>query len=130
MIERSPGHHLKGVSMSISGALNNAMSGLRAAGRASELVSSNISNALTPGYSSQTLNLSSGQYTPGVRIGDVERNTDPALQSTTRKAEAAHAKSGVYADFYAIMSGFVGTVDDSTSIFFYKISINAPLCFF
>ena len=102
--------------MTISSALNSAMTGLTASARLSQVTSENLANALTPGYSSQMLNLSSGQHTPGVRIGDVERNVDPALQSTTRKAEAAHAKSGVYADFFAIMSGFVGTVDDSTSI--------------
>ena len=33
--------------MTISGALNNAMTGLRAAGRATQVVSSNLSNVLT-----------------------------------------------------------------------------------
>jgi hypothetical protein len=43
--------------MTISGALSNALSGLRAAGRGAEVVSSNISNALTPGYARRELSL-------------------------------------------------------------------------
>ncbi|MEP4035094.1 flagellar hook-associated protein FlgK [Pseudophaeobacter sp.] len=102
--------------MSITSALNSAMTGLTANARLSQVTSENLANALTPGYSSQKLNLSTSQYAAGVRIGDVERNVDPALQATTRKAEAEYAKVGVYSDFYARMSGYVGTVDDSTSI--------------
>jgi flagellar hook-associated protein 1 FlgK len=92
------------------------MTGLTANARLSQVTSENLANALTPGYSSQKLNLSTSQYAAGVRIGDVERNIDPALQSSTRKAEAEYAKVEVYSDFYSRMSGFVGTVDDNTSI--------------
>lgn len=102
--------------MSITSALNSAMTGLTANARLSQVTSENLANALTPGYSSQKLNLSTSQYAAGVRIGDVERNIDPALQSSTRKAEAEYAKVEVYSDFYSRMSGFVGTVDDNTSI--------------
>lgn len=102
--------------MSITSALNSAMTGLTANARLSQVTSENLANALTPGYSSQKLNLSTSQYAAGVRIGDVERNIDPALQSTTRKAEAEYARVEVYSDFYSRMSGYVGTVDDSTSI--------------
>jgi flagellar hook-associated protein 1 FlgK len=92
------------------------MTGLTANARLSQVTSENLANALTPGYSSQKLNLSTSQYAAGVRIGDVERNVNPALQSTTRKAEAEYAKIGVYSDFYSRMSNFVGTVDDNMSI--------------
>lgn len=102
--------------MSITSALNSAMTGLTANARLSQVTSENLANALTPGYSSQKLNLSTSQYAAGVRIGDVERNVNPALQSTTRKAEAEYAKIGVYSDFYSRMSNFVGTVDDNMSI--------------
>lgn len=102
--------------MSITSALNSAMTGLTANARLSQVTSENLANALTPGYSAQRLNLSSGQYAPGVRIGDIDRSINPALQSSARKAEAEYSQTGVYADFYNIMSGLVGTVDDSTSI--------------
>ncbi|MFT6457156.1 MAG: flagellar hook-associated protein 1 FlgK [Pseudophaeobacter arcticus] len=92
------------------------MTGLTANARLSQVTSENLANALTPGYSSQKLNLSTSQYAAGVRIGDVERNINPALQSTTRKAEAEYAKVGVYSDFYSRMSNYVGTVDDNMSI--------------
>ncbi len=102
--------------MSITSALNSAMTGLTANARLTQVTSENLANALTPGYSSQKLNLSTSQYAAGVRIGDVERNIDPALQTSTRKAEADFAASIVYADFYTSMSGLVGKVDDPTSI--------------
>ena len=56
--------------MSITGAMNAAISGLRAAARGSELVSNNISNALTPSYGRRGLDLSALSYgaTGGVRI--------------------------------------------------------------
>ncbi|MFD2438939.1 flagellar basal body protein [Paracoccus kondratievae] len=44
--------------MSISSAISNAVSGLTAASRGTEVVSANIANALTPGYARRELNLS------------------------------------------------------------------------
>ncbi|CUH86597.1 Flagellar hook-associated protein 1 [Phaeobacter sp. CECT 5382] len=102
--------------MSITSALNSAMSGITANARLTQVTSENLANALTPGYSAQTLNLTSGGYTDGVKIGGVERVRDVALQSSARTAEAEYAASGVYADFYTKMTGLVGTVDDETSI--------------
>ena len=55
--------------MSLSSALNSAMSGLTAASRASEVVSENIANVMTPGYARRSLELASAVHTgPGVRI--------------------------------------------------------------
>ena len=85
--------------MSITSALNSAMTGLTANARLSQVTSENLANALTPGYSSQRLNRSSGQYAPGGRSGDVQRNIDPALQSSTRKAEAEFGRSEYSFDF-------------------------------
>ncbi|MCH5377201.1 MAG: flagellar basal body protein, partial [Planctomycetes bacterium] len=43
--------------MALSSALNNALSGLNAAARASGVVSSNIANAMTEGYAQRSLGL-------------------------------------------------------------------------
>ncbi|EKD61720.1 MAG: hypothetical protein ACD_54C00129G0001, partial [uncultured bacterium] len=44
--------------MSISGGLSSALSGLNAAARAAEIVSSNIANAMTEGYGRRELQTS------------------------------------------------------------------------
>lgn len=102
--------------MSITSALNSAMTGITANARLTQVTSENLANALTPGYSAQKLNLTANMTSGGVSIGGVERNIDPALQSSARKAQAEYANAEVYSNFYSIMSGLVGTVDDETSI--------------
>ena len=102
--------------MTLTSAINSAVSGLTSNARSSQVVSENLANALTPGYSAQKLNLSTNAFTGGVRVGDVERLIDPALQASTRTAEAEYYASEVYADFYSRMSNLVGLVDDETSI--------------
>ncbi|MFW8633946.1 flagellar hook-associated protein FlgK [Cribrihabitans pelagius] len=103
--------------MSIYSALNSAMSGLTAASRSSQVVSENLANALTPGYSRRTLELHSpGDAVTGVRVGHVKRVTDPGLVSSRRIAEADFGVAKARADFYSRMSTLVGTVDDSSSL--------------
>ncbi|HEX9856935.1 MAG TPA: flagellar basal body protein, partial [Paracoccaceae bacterium] len=75
--------------MSISATLASALSGLTAASRAAELVSSNVANALTEGYARRELSLGArglaggGQ---GVQIIGVTRTVDQALLSDRRVA--------------------------------------------
>ncbi|MDE4172931.1 flagellar hook-associated protein FlgK [Phaeobacter sp. PT47_59] len=102
--------------MSISSAISSAMSGLTAASRSSQIVSENLANALTPGYSRRSLELNSNAYAPGVSVGSVNRMIDPAIVTARRDAQSEQAVAQVNADFYARMSGLVGTVDDETSI--------------
>ena len=103
--------------MSIYSALNSAMSGLSAASRSSQIVSENLANALTPGYTRRVLDLNSpGAGVPGVRIGHVQRLNDPVVISNRRVAEADFGAAKVQADFFARMSDLVGTVDDKMSL--------------
>lgn len=104
--------------MSITGALTNAMTGLRAAGRGAELISSNISNALTPGYARRVLSLSSsavGDY-GGVRIDGITRIVDQALVADRRLAHAEEGQARIAADFFARIEGLLGTPDNPTSL--------------
>ena len=58
--------------MSISGALNNAASGLAASARLADTIANNVANAMTPGFARRTTELSSlalGGYGSGVRVG-------------------------------------------------------------
>ena len=60
--------------MSIGSAVSNALSGLGAAAESAELISSNVSNALTPGYAKRDLIVSSRHSSQGgVKIDGVLR---------------------------------------------------------
>ncbi len=102
--------------MTISSAISAAMSGLNAASRSSQIVSENLANALTPGYSRRTLELNANAYSPGVKIGAVQRVVDPAIVSARRDAQSDQAVAEVRSTFFSRMSGLVGTVDDEASI--------------
>lgn len=104
--------------MSISGALNNAVSGLRATGRAAEVVSSNIANALTPGYGARSLTLSSRSTgdTGGVRIEGIVRNVDPLLLSDRRLAAADYGNASISAGFLDQLDGLLGTPETTGSL--------------
>jgi flagellar hook-associated protein 1 FlgK len=101
--------------MTISGALSNAMTGLRAAGRTSEIVSANIANALTPGYGVRDLSLSSSQL-GGVKIDGVLRNVDPGLLADKRLAEAAFSNASDRTAFLTELESLLGTPDEDHSL--------------
>lgn len=104
--------------MSITGALNNAMSGLRAAGRGSELVSSNIANALTPGYGRRMLALSSSALgsASGVQIDGITRMVNEGVAQDRRLADARNAEATKVADFFARLESVIGTPGDAFSV--------------
>ncbi|MBD3665527.1 flagellar hook-associated protein FlgK [Sulfitobacter aestuariivivens] len=101
--------------MSISSAMSNAVLGLRAAGRGAEVISSNIANALTPGYGRRDLALSSGML-GGVTAVGVVRIVDAGLASDRRLAEAANNSASLSAGFFARLEGLYGTPDDPNSV--------------
>tara|TARA_B110000908_G_scaffold165617_1_gene215380 strand:- start:233 stop:1687 length:1455 start_codon:yes stop_codon:yes gene_type:complete len=104
--------------MTISSALNNAMTGLRAAGRATQVVSSNLSNALTEGYGTRSLGLSSQSIggLGGVRIDGIMRNVDPVLVSDRQMASAAYANQQTTQDFMTALDRLFGTPDQAGSL--------------
>lgn len=77
--------------MPISQSLNNALTGLNAASRGADLVSSNIANAATEGYAPRSLSLSArdvGGLGAGVRINGVVRHNDPYLTAQRQLSDA------------------------------------------
>jgi flagellar hook-associated protein 1 FlgK len=104
--------------MTISGALSNAMSGLRAAGRASEVVSSNISNVMTEGYGQRSLSLSPNAVggSGGVLINGVIRNVDPVLIADRRLADAQNGNANTKAAFLAQLETLVGDPESEGSL--------------
>ena len=104
--------------MSISGALNNALSGLRAAGRSSEVVANNISNALTPGYAPRGIELSASRLagSGGVSVEGIVRNVDSFLLSDRRLASAERGLHTEIAGFHGRIEELIGTPDQPGSL--------------
>jgi flagellar hook-associated protein 1 len=105
--------------MSISGALSNALSGLTMASRASELVSSNVANAMTPGYARRELNIGArvlGDQGQGVSVNGVDRVVDRALLSDRRMADAGTGRRATLARFQAGLEGAIGVPGSDASM--------------
>lgn len=87
--------------MSISTALNNAVSGLTASSRMAEVVSSNTANAMTAGYARRELSLSAETLggNGGVRILGVNRMINATLLQDRRLSDAETENASARADF-------------------------------
>ncbi|MDZ4095625.1 MAG: flagellar basal body protein, partial [Paracoccaceae bacterium] len=105
--------------MSITSSLSSALSGLNAASRAAELVSSNVANALTAGYARRELVLSARQLGgsgQGVTVVGVTRTVDQAVLSDRRVAEAGASNRDVRQAFLARLEAVLGTPDSEGSL--------------
>ena len=105
--------------MSISSALTNALSGLRANGKLAEVTSNNLANALTPGYARQAVTLSgsvTGGAGTGVSVEGVERTSDPDLTAARRIADGNLAEGNERLDGIARLERALGTVEDTASL--------------
>ncbi|PZQ49427.1 MAG: flagellar hook-associated protein FlgK [Rhodovulum sulfidophilum] len=97
--------------MSISNALNNAASGLRATSRLASTISNNVSNALTEGYAARTTQLgsvSAGGLGSGVRVTATLRAESAYLTAERRVAEATAEASGARSDAYTRLIAAMG----------------------
>lgn len=105
--------------MTISGSLSSALSGLTAASRAAEIVSSNIANAMTEGYGRRELQLSArvvGAGGQGVRINGVIRITNTVAIGDRRLAEASNGDKATRAAFLQRLEGVIGSPDLASSL--------------
>ena len=105
--------------MSLSTAFSNALTGLNANARAAQVVSNNVSNALTEGYGKRELVLSArsaGAAGAGVRIEGVARVVDQALIQDRRLAQAEVGDARERAVFMAELERLVGLPDDPASL--------------
>lgn len=108
--------------MSLSDALSIAMSGLRANQAAMSLVSSNVSNAETPGYVRKTLDqvtTNSGSVGSNVRIVGVNRELDQYVQAQLRTETSGAGYASLRSNFLKQLQsiygnpGSVGTLEDA-----------------
>lgn len=105
--------------MSISSAISNAVSGLTAVSRGTDIVSSNIANALTEGYARRELQLSSRIYEQaggGVVIDGVARLMNAGLLAEHRVAQADVGASTTLSKFHAAMESAFGTGTEASSL--------------
>ena len=94
------------------------MSGLQAASRASELVSSNIANALTPGYARRTLSVSSATSGAGtgVQVNGVTRHVDAQVIADRRLAGSEFGYRATTSTYMTRVEDLIGTSDQTGSL--------------
>ncbi|WP_424943761.1 flagellar hook-associated protein FlgK [Aliiroseovarius crassostreae] len=105
--------------MTIANSMQNALSGLNAASRAANLVSSNVANAMTEGYGPRSLELSSRSLAgsgSGVFVEGVTRHTDEVLIGDRRLTDAAVGYDNTKADFLKSVESMIGTPDQAGSL--------------
>ena len=101
--------------MSISSSLSNALSGLTAASRAAEIVSSNLANSLTDGYARRRLDLSSqstGGVGGGVQIDGVARLVDRGVLADRRISDANLGFADTSVAFFRNLERVMGVPGD------------------
>lgn len=105
--------------MTISGTFYNALSGLTASSRAAEIVSSNVANAMTPGYGVRELTRSAqvlGGSGYGVQTGNVVRNVDEGIIEDRRLSQASVGYGDTLSQFMTQMENVIGTPDQLGSL--------------
>jgi len=104
--------------MTISSAMQTALSGLRAAARTTDVISMNIANSTTPGFARRQLELvaQDAQFGGGVSIGGVVRLTPPGVLAARRDAQADVAYASIANQFLTGLETSVGTPDNPRAI--------------
>jgi flagellar hook-associated protein 1 len=97
--------------MSLSSAFNIINSSFNANASQTAVISRNISNASTPGYTLKTANLATSAY-GGVEVSSITRSTNEALQGTMLSATSTAAQQAALANGLTQLSA---TVSDNAS---------------
>lgn len=105
--------------MSITSALSSALSGLTAASRRAEVLSSNVANAATPGYARREVGLRAAVLAgtgQGVSVTGISRDVDKSLLANRRLAQAGDGDRNTRAAFLAGVEQAFGTPDSLGSL--------------
>lgn len=116
--------------MSIGNALSNALSGLNVVSRAADVVSANVSNAMTEGYSRRDIELTSqtlGQFGSGVSVVGVTRQTDPVVTGERRFADGEVALAETQIAFLDGFARTIGQPDEPSSLSGHIVSLETSL---
>ncbi len=105
--------------MSLALALNNALSGLRINQQSIAVLSQNIANVNTVGYSRQLINQSAVNVEgigSGVRIDDITRKIDSYLQRSLQSQGSVNASSQTFNAYFERIQSLLGQPGASNSI--------------
>jgi len=103
----------------LSSALATAMSGLRANQMALSIVSSNVANAQTPGYVTQSVDqieVASGDAGASVQVSGVNRQLDHYIQNQLRTETSGGAYAGQIANILGQLQNVYGTPGDTGTL--------------
>ena len=103
--------------MSLTSAMNTAISGLAVSSRLADLASTNIANAATPGYVRRQADLSPivlGGEGAGVSIAGIRRDVSSFLVNERRGAEAAVSNQDTRAAFLSRVETSLGTDSENS----------------
>src|SRR5215831_17473116 len=105
--------------MSLSIALDSALSGLMAAQRQTAVMSRNVANANTPGYTTKSADLASritaGEGS-GVQITGIARTVDASLQRDSRRESGLTTELQTKASQLTTFTNYLGQPNDEQSI--------------
>lgn len=105
--------------MSITTALQTAVSGLTAASRGVQLVSNNVANAGTEGYARRELQLSSlilGNAGTGVRVAGIDRVVNGPILADLRLADVERRNGEAKLDFRTTFARLIGREGETGSL--------------
>jgi len=105
--------------MTLALALNNALSGLRVNQQSIGVLSQNIANVNTQGYSKQIINQSAVTVAgvgSGVKIDDITRKIDKYLQRSVQAQSSTNATSQTLNSYYENLQTLLGKPGSSNSI--------------
>ncbi len=105
--------------MSLSLALQNALTGLEINQRALSVISHNVANANTEGYTRQQADLSSVYYDgvgAGVKVEDITRKVDIYLEQAIQKQTASVGRTTVIEDFMERIQILLGEPGQANSL--------------
>ncbi|MCT8972812.1 flagellar hook-associated protein FlgK [Microbaculum marinisediminis] len=109
--------------MGLYGVLGSALSGLRVTQAGLDVVSRNVSNADTPGYTRKTLERSTmvvGSNVTGIRIGDIVRDVDSLVQRQLRLENSGAGYVRILKQYYDqldLMLGEPGSANGVDTLF-------------
>ncbi len=106
---------LRGQTMSLTVALNNALSGLKLSQASIEITSRNVGNANTPGYTRKTLQYESTAV-GGVVVTGVQRQVDEALQKELQVSDAKVSNLQTLQEYLSRMTQTLGSPSDGGRI--------------
>ena len=104
--------------MSLTQALNSALSGLKVTQANIAMVAANVANADTPGYTRKVVNqiATGGNTSVGVRVSDIQREIDLYVQRQLRVENAGASYADTRADMYSQLQDIYGQPGASTAL--------------